>query len=449
MNENDQISNSSNSSTSRYLLYGMPRLGAALVLGIEGWAVFALYTIGYGVAPFLVAFALAMGYLSIAASQFLLGWLSDSKYTRWGRRKPYLLIFSPLLGISFILLLIPALVLPDLNDKYTLFLWLLVWDIVFRFSYGVTTPYQSWTAEQFNVTERPKVSQFQNIFAFIGNGTMAVVTLLVLTGVFEKVSKSPNVIPIEFIVPIAIFAILFVVLFYLIVFLMPTEPNFKIDSSLTTNLKKIIKNKTFMKVVLMQGITSIALAITTRIMLYYTEVVLDLTGSDYIAIAAFLLIGIFAFLYLWRKSIQKKGKKQTLLNILLLGILFLPITLFGLLPIVSNLIFGAIFIVGIAAILGGWFLFPYIMYADLAEDDEKTTGELKAGLYTGFPSIILNLFQAFGLLVIGIVLSLPPMGGLGYSIGLVIWGPICSIVLIITWLYTKKYVVLDFEWENK
>ena len=449
MNENDKFLNSPNKSTSRYLLYGMPRFGAALVLGIEGWALFALYTIGYGVAPLLVAFALAMGYLSVAASQFLLGWLSDSKYTRWGRRKPYLIIFSPLLGISFIFVLIPALVLPDLNDKNTLFIWLLVWDVLFRFSYGVTTPYQSWTAEQFNVTERPKVSQFQNIFSMVGNGVMAVVTLLVLTGVFDKVSKSPNVIPLEFIVIVAIFAILFIVLFYLIVFLMPTEPNFKIESSVTTNLKKIVKNKTFMKVVFMQGITSIALAITTSIMLYYTEVVLDLTGSDYIAIAAFLLIGILAFLYMWTKLIQKKGKKRTLLNILLLGIVFLPITLFGLLPIVSNIIFGAIFIVGIAAILGGWYLFPYLMYADLAEDDEKKTGELKAGLFTGFPSIILNLFQAFGLLVIGIVLSLPPMGGLSYSIGLVIWGPICSIVLICAWLYTKKYVVLDFEWEKK
>ena len=226
MNENDKFLNSPNKSTSRYLLYGMPRFGAALVLGIEGWALFALYTIGYGVAPLLVAFALAMGYLSVAASQFLLGWLSDSKYTRWGRRKPYLIIFSPLLGISFIFVLIPALVLPDLNDKNTLFIWLLVWDVLFRFSYGVTTPYQSWTAEQFNVTERPKVSQFQNIFSMVGNGVMAVVTLLVLTGVFDKVSKSPNVIPLEFIALVAIFAILFIVLFYLIVFLMPTEPNF-------------------------------------------------------------------------------------------------------------------------------------------------------------------------------------------------------------------------------
>ena len=438
-------------STGKYVIYGMPRLGAAIVLGIDGWALLALYTIGYGLAPLLVAFAISMGYLSVAASQFLLGWISDSKYTRWGRRKPYLILFSPLLAISFIFVLIPALVLPDLNDKNSLFIWLLVWEVIFRFSYGVTTPYQSWTAEQFDVSERPKVSQFQNIFVFIGSGIMAVVTLLVLTGVFDKVSKSPNIIPLEFLFIIVIFAIVAFALFYLIVFIMPTEPKFKIDSSIITNLKTIVKNKKFLKVTLMQGITSIALSIITRIMLYYAEVVLNLTGSDYIIISVFLLLGIFTFLYMWRKSIQKKGKKQTLLNIILFGIAFLPITLFGLLPIESNLLFGAIFIIGIAAILGGWFLFPYIMYADLAEDDEKSTGELKAGIYTGFPSIILNIFQAFGAIIIGIILTLPDItvGTLKYSIGLVIWGPICSIVLICSWLYTKKYVVLDFDWEKE
>jgi GPH family glycoside/pentoside/hexuronide:cation symporter len=85
-----------------FILYAMPRFGTSIVLGIEGWALFTLYTIAYGVDPFLVGFALAMGYLSIAASQFLLGWISDAKYTRWGRRKPWIILFSPLLGISIV-----------------------------------------------------------------------------------------------------------------------------------------------------------------------------------------------------------------------------------------------------------------------------------------------------------------------------------------------------------
>ncbi len=117
----------------------------------------------------------------------------------------------------------------------------------------------------------------------------------------------------------------------------------------------------------------------------------------------------------------------------------------------SYLILGIIFILGIAALLGGWYLFPYIIYADLAEDDEKSTGELKAGIYTGFPSIVLNIFQAGGIFLLGAILTLPSIttGSLTYSIGLILWGPICSLILICSWLYTKKFVTLDFEWEKK
>lgn len=438
-------------STRNFVLYAMPRFGTSIVLGIEGWALFTLYTIAYGVNPFLVGFALAMGYLSIAASQFLLGWISDAKYTRWGRRKPWIILFSPLLGISIVFVLMPALILPDISNKNTLFLWLLVWDVIFRISYGVTTPYQSWTAEQFKVKERPVVSQFQNLFNFIGNGVMALFTLLVLTGVFKKIQNNPNIIPPEFLIPIIVFAIVVVALFYAVVLFFPTEPKFKIESNLIQNLRTIIKNKNYVLTTLMRGITGIALAIVTTVMLTYTIVVLKLSGTDYIIIAGSLLICIFIFLYIWRKLIQKKGKKQTLLYVFILGIFFLPITLLGLIPMDSYLIIGIIFIVGIAAILGGWFLFPYILDADMAEDDEKSTGELKAGIYNGFPSILLNIFQAIGVLILGIVISLPDIvvGSSSFSIGFILWGPICSIILICSYIYTKKLLTLDFKWERE
>ena len=450
MNENDQLS-TSKSSKRKTILYAMPRCGSSIVLGIEGLALFTLYTLAYGVSPFLVGFALAMGYLSIAASQFLLGWISDAKYTRFGRRKPWIILITPLLGISFILLLLPALFLPDLNDKSALFFWLLIWEIIFRVSYGMTTPYQSWAAEQFEVSERPMVSQFQNTFNWIGNGVMLIFTLVILTGVFEKIQKNPNVIPPEFLIPTILFGIIVVGLFYLLVFLMPTEPEFKIDSSLSANLKTILKNKNYVLTTLMRGITGIALSMTVTIIITYGLVVLRLSGTDFIIIAGILLLCIMFFLYVWRKLIQKKGKKQTLLYIFILGIVFLPISLFGLIPMDSYLILGIIFISGIGAILGGWFLFPYLLDADMAEDDEKSTGELKAGIYAGFPSILLNIFQALGALLLGIIVTLPniTVGSSSFSIGLILWGPICSIVLLCSYIYTKKLLTLDFEWEGK
>ena len=150
--------------------------------------------------------------------------------------------------------------------------------------------------------------------------------------------------------------------------------------------------------------------------------------------------------------IQKIGKKKTLLNVMLLGVILLPISLIGLIPNGPYLLFGIIFILIVAIILGGWFIFPYIVYADSAEDDEKNTGELKAGAYVGFPSIILNAFQAFGAMILGVVIENLPnitVGSLTYSSGLIIWGPLCSVILLVAYLYTKKYVNLDYDWEEK
>ncbi len=432
------------------IIFGFPRLGTSLVLGIEGFALFTLYYLGYGLDSVLIGFALAMGYLSIAAGQFLLGWISDAKYTKLGRRKPYLVIFGPLLGISFIFLLLPALVLPDMADKNILFIWLLIWDVIFRFSYAVTTPYQAWMAELFPTSERPKVSQTQNTFNFIGNGLMALTTLLVLTGVFEKVAANPNVIPPEFLLIVVVFGIISSILFILIVFIMPTEPNHTIESSLWESLKTTVKNNNFMKIVLMQGISGFGWSIISTVMLTYTEDVLALGTTEYIIVAVIFLLSIFVFLYLWRKQIERIGKKKTLLYIFLIAVVFLPITLLGLVGAIPNLILGIFFITGIGLILGGWYLFPYIMYADIAEDDEKSTGELKAGVYVGFPSIVLNIFQAIGVFLLGLMLGLPDVtvGTSTFSIGLVIWGPICSLILLVSYFYTRKFVELDFEWEK-
>ncbi|MHA1473398.1 MAG: MFS transporter [Promethearchaeota archaeon] len=405
MNETEKIQRAETSNL-RKLNYSAPRISSSIVLGIESFALFALYYLGYGVPAILVGFAQAMGFLSIAAAQFFFGWISDAKYTKWGRRKPFIIILAPLLGISFIFLLLPGIFLPDLNDTNALFLWLLIWDVVFRAAYSVTTPYQAWMVEQFPVGERPKVSQFQNTMNYIGNAIMLLFTLLILTPAFGEIAIDPDVVPITVLFPVLIFGILVIIFYISIVFTMPTEPHFKMDSSLFKNLKTIIQNKNYMKVTFMQGFASFAWSIITTVMLTFVDSVLGLGTLEYYIVAIFLVLGFVVSLYIWRRNIQNKGKKKSLLLLFLFAIILLPTSLIGLFPFASNIIFGIIFILIIAAALSGWNLFPYIYKADIAEDEEKRTGELKAGLYDGFPSIILNIFQAFGPLIIGVVLSL-------------------------------------------
>jgi len=442
------------SSGKKKIAFGMPRVGSSIVLGMEGFASFDLYYTGFGVPALLVTLAQALGYLIIGLSQFFFGWYSDVKYTKLGRRKPYIIILSPLLGISYIFILLPNIMLPNLEDKLMLFFWFLLWDCLFKVSYSLTTVYQAWMAEQFIVRERPKVSQIQNICNYIGNGLMAIVTIIILKPYIEVLEGNVNApIPMNLITIIIVFGAVAMTLFFLVAVLMPTEPHFKIDTKLKENLKIIVRNRNYIFAILMIGISSFAWSIMTDMMLTYTGTVLGLESTtEYIIIAVFLFIGILSFLYFWRLLIQKRGKKYSLLNVMLLGVFFLPFTLLGLIPLANYMILGIIFIIFIGAILGGWFLFPYLIYADYATDDEKATGSLKAGVYAGFPALILNAFQAFGVMVLGVAIESFPaitVGSAIYSFGLVIWGPICSVVLLIAYLYTKKYVILDFKWEKQ
>jgi len=428
------------------IIFGMPRIGLTTVLGIEAFSIFALYTIGYHLTPFLVGLALCFGYISIALFSFFFGWISDSKYTRWGRRKPYIIIFAPILGLSFIFLMMPSLILPNMNNKVVLFIWLLTWEIIFKASYGVTVPYQAWLTEQFEINERPKVSQIQNIFNLLGTLIQWSFAFLILTQAFDQISGTPDIIPLYFLIPICIFGLLCIVLLYLSTFLMPIEPRVEIKSNLIERFKVIVKNKNFMKVNLIIGLSSIAWVMILTQMLPFLELVLNLSLSEYLLILGIEFFCVIAFLDIWRRIILKFGKKQTFLYIFILAVLILPSTLLGLIPLNNLLGVGMIYMIGIGASLGGWYLLPAVIYADLAEHDEKTTGELKAGTYTGIPSIFLNIFQAIGVFLLGALNELPEIrvGTLTYSMGLIIWGPICSLILFINWYYTRKYLTLDY-----
>lgn len=433
-------------SKKKYLIYGLPNLSTSIIMGFADFALFTLYKIGYQLDSFQIGIALALGKLTIAGSQFFFGWISDSKYTKWGRRKPYLIILSPILSLSFLFLLLPGLMI-GISNLNSIFIWLLVWNILFNLSYGVTTPYGSWMVEQFSVDERPSVSLYYNIFAFVGSAIMSIFSIIVLTESVNKIRTNPNIIPPELLYSVIIFSILPVALFYLSSYLMPTEPHFKIQSKMMESLKGILKNKNFILVTLMQGIASIAFIMIGQTFLQFTIVVLQFENTDYYIVAGLMMFGILGFIILWRKLIQKLGKKKSLLYIFITAIIFLPSTLLGVIPMDSYLFYGILFILGLALSLGGWNLLPSIIYADIAEDDQQTTGELKAGIYTGFPSIILNIFQALGLFLMGIILDLPNMG-LDYSVGYVLWGPVSSLVLICAYLFTRKFIKLDFEWEK-
>jgi len=436
-------------SSGKFLLYGMPRLSAGIVLDIVDFGILFLYIAVYGLPPILSGIALAIGKLSIAFSQFSMGWLSDKTDTKYGRRKPFMFFYAPLTAVAFICALLPMIFIQN-PTGIILFIWILIWDAVLQWSYGgLTTPYQSWVSEQFLVHQRPKASAFQNLFGFIGAGIGIVFSLLVFPPLIESFQKTKTVDP-TFIILVIAFGSLLIILFYICAFGFPVEKTEGAEMKFTEDLKKVLKDKNFMNVCWLQGIAFLAIGMITPSLIGFATIVLKIEGTEFYLTAVSLLVGIMGFLFLWKKLIDKKGKKKTFLIILLTGIIVLPLSLIGLIPGEINFIITIIWVLAIAAFMGGWYLFPYIWLADLAEDADVRSGEgRKSGLYAGFPSILLNIFQAIALFITGFLLSLPNVPGKDYSWGYVLWGVWCSGVIIVVYIIAKKLITLDFEWENK
>ena len=208
----------------------MRKYGTNVIMGFADFALFTLYVVAYQVPEILVGVALGLGKLTIAGSQFFFGWISDAKYTKWGRRKPYFFILTPFLGLSFILLLLPGLFV-SLSNVNTLFIWLLLIYQLFNLFYGVTSPGDAWMAEQFRVEERPKVAQFQNSFNFFGTATMSVFAMVGMTGFIDSIKENPTITPPDYLLSVIIFGLIPIIFYYVMGILMPTEPHFEIEST--------------------------------------------------------------------------------------------------------------------------------------------------------------------------------------------------------------------------
>ena len=131
----------------------------------------------------------------------------------------------------------------------------------------------------------------------------------------------------------------------------------------------------------------------------------------------------------------------------MLGVLSLPFTMF-----VTDFTGGVFLIALVGASVAGYYLLPYIIYADFANVDEIMTGEGRAGFYTSFPSIPLNLMQAFAGFMWGVIFSLPEIVPVPsqpatlISQGYLYWGPFAALFLLLSVIVLfKTDLDPDFE----
>lgn len=423
------------------IYYGMARLGPSTMLDMLGLATALFYFSIQSLPAIYTGSALALSYLSIMVSELTFGNLSDRTPTkRWGRRKPYVMFGAPLMALFFLLVFTPFLFISE-GDVIGLFLYATITLSLFKVFYGMTmTPFQAWMPEITEPDERPAVSSWQNVANFIG----------FVIGVFG--SSLLAVLAVGWGLPSTI---LYMILGFIVIELLGFTPSllglrkegkYIPQPSLSKDVGVALRDKDYVGWLVTQGLLSVGIAMIVTTAFPYIRDYLQFSTTEFIIFGVELLLVVFVFFIIYQFTIRKKGKRFTLQLSMMLAVVSLPFTL-----VISAPAEAFILLAFAGAGVAGYYLFPYIIYADFAHRNEIMTGEGRAGFYTSFSSIPLNGMQAFSAFLWGFIFALPavvPVPGASsfVSQGYLFWGPVAALFIFLSVLVLFKVNIdPDFE----
>jgi GPH family glycoside/pentoside/hexuronide:cation symporter len=421
--------------------FGMARLGPSIMLDMLSLASALFYFSIQSLPAIYTGSAIALSYLSIMASELTFGNLSDRFPTkRWGRRKPFIMVGAPLMAISFMMVFSPHLFLAQ-GDVIGLFFYATITMSLFKVFYGMTmTPFQSWMPELTEPEERPAVSSWQNVANFMGFVIGTFGTALI------AIEATEWGLP-----PVILYMVLAFIAIQLVGFLpsligLSQEGKYIPQPSIRKDLRRVMKDRDFVGWLVAQGLLSVGIAMVVTTTFPYIDDLLTFSVTEFIIFGVELLSVVFVFFLIYQFTIKRKGKRFTLQLSMMLTVISLPFTLFIGTPEAAFVLLAFA-----GAGVAGYYLFPYIVYADFAHKDEIMTGEGRAGFYTSFPSIPLNGMQAFSAFLWGFIFALPetiivPGTTDLVSQGYLLWGPIAALFIFLSVLVLFKVNIdPDFE----
>ena len=310
----------------------------------------------------------------------LMGWISDRTRTRWGRRRPWMLIGAPLAALAFIALFAPPQALTPGNAAiwfavaYTLYY---LFHTVYEIPHGGLGPELTLDYNERNVL-------FGWRAPFLVAGTMVASTLPpLLIGMFGGARAG-------YIAFAVIFGVVLTVLYTNLVVQVRERRDFveREPNPLVPGVRRVMRNRAFRVLLAVYVTGSITGAIPGLLMPYFTKYVLQPENSDYwLGLFLFLFFGSgFVFLPVWMRLARVLGKKRAWLISFVPGfsgslMIFFLIGPGDLIPMALILLWAG------SSFSAGMFLGPS-MQADVIDYDELYTGRRREAQYNGLWSVM-------------------------------------------------------------
>jgi Na+/melibiose symporter-like transporter len=368
-------------------LYGLANLPTSIVGLPIALYIPTFYSRDLGLSLAAVGVLLTLSRLTDVLTDPAIGVMSDRWQTRFGRRKPWILIGTPLMMVSLWMLFVPP---ADVTMVY-LFVWISALYLAFTL---VDLPYRAWGAElSKDYRERSRVTGWREAFGYVGLILSLSIPLYMAFGLDMPGPRN------------ALYGIAVAVIFALPLLMAPMlafvpEPApERIERKALTfrqGLRVIRRNGPFRRVVLCFMFFVGAISMTASLSFFFVQHVMEEPFDRYAVFVLVYYLSSTAAIPIWLKISDRFGKHRTVvMGIVWLSLWSAPIPLLG--PGDYWLFFFLMIMKGSS--IGSLIFLPASMAADIVDLDTLRTGEQRTGLYFSIWGMVNKGAAALGVLV--------------------------------------------------
>tara|TARA_A100001037_G_scaffold298768_1_gene323114 strand:- start:425 stop:1930 length:1506 start_codon:yes stop_codon:yes gene_type:complete len=384
---------------------------------------------GFGLSLGLVGLMLTLSRFTDVITDPIIGFVSDSWRSKWGRRKPFMIAGMPIFAIGCWLLFIPPVGFEDINiagiDFNFGYIYLFATiGLVYLGSTIKDLPYMAWGAElSQSFHERTKITSWREGFSVAGALLAAFTPAIILFFGYSK--------PIDAVwfLTIAMLIIMPIVVINAVIFV-PEHSVAEAEKKLALkdSLKVVAANKPFVRLIIVFALSSLGAAMTASLAFFFVKHVLlagDLFG---LYVAPYYLSTVLA-IPIWFKLSKKIGKHKTVLAAVFwftFWASFVPVIavtpyawyepfeihkLLTFLPAETHqalmnrfegiptgkFLFFVILMCFKGSAIGAFSAIPASMAADVVDLDTSRTGKKRAGAYFSIWSMIRKTTYALGI----------------------------------------------------
>jgi len=414
--------------------YAAPALPLALVglpMAVYLPAVYA-DSEGFGLSLGLVGLMITLARLGDVITDPIIGFVSDRTRTRWGRRKPFVLLGTPIYALGIWLLFVPPFEFYDTT-------WFgVTFDIGYVYLLGMISlaylgstikdlPYSAWGAElSRNYNERSLITSWREGFGVAGSLISAFTPAVIFFFGFTKPTDAVWFLSLALciVMPMLVLNAIWVV------------PEFPIIETraeklpLKDTMRYVFKNRPYMRLIVVFSFVSLGSAMTNSLSFFFVKHVLH-AGDLYGFYLSPYFVAQIAAIPLWFKLSRKIGKHRA--TMVAIGWYAIWSCLIPLIAIAPDVWFDTFEVSVLLAFLPeGWyqstiayfagidtgkFIFfvlvmclkgsaigalaalPLAMAADVVDVDTRMTGKQQAGAYFSIWSMVRKGAYALGVTV--------------------------------------------------